>query len=162
MDRQKDKSEQNEQRKDGNPPEQNAAGAGPGADSGQEHLGQSFVTWANAGILGFHMISGPLLGIFLGYYLDKWLDSSPVCVGIGLALGLVAGALNMYRDMRRFLREQAAEDAREKLRRMGLGEGETSLRKPAAGSERGENGDSDDDDYSDPSSGYGRGEGERK
>ena len=85
----------------------------------QGTLGQSFVNWANAGILGFHMISGPLLGIFLGYHLDKWLDSKPVCVFIGIFLGLIAGGLNMYRDMRRILRDQAAEDAREKLLRMG-------------------------------------------
>jgi F0F1-type ATP synthase assembly protein I len=84
-----------------------------------KYLGRYFVTWANAGILGFHMISGPLLGVFLGYHLDKWLDSKPVGVSIGLFLGLVAGGLNMYRDMRRILHEQANEDAREKLRRMG-------------------------------------------
>ena len=167
MDRQKDKSEQVEQRKNQNPPGQNPSAAHRGADSDKAHLGQSFVTWANAGVLGFHMISGPLLGIFLGYYLDKWLDSSPVCVGIGLALGLVAGALNMYRDMRRILREQAAEDAREKLRRLGRVEEEPFSR---AGGDNGEHdsasdssraGDNDDD-YSDPSSGYGPGEDERK
>ena len=81
--------------------------------------GKAFVSWTNAGVLGFHMISGPLLGIFLGYHLDKWLDSKPVCVFIGIFLGLIAGGLNMYRDMRRILRDQAAEDAREKLLRMG-------------------------------------------
>ena len=156
MDRQKDKSEQSEQRKDQNLSGQNADGIERRADSDQTHMGQSFVTWANAGILGFHMISGPLLGIFLGYYLDKWLNSSPVCVGIGLVLGLVAGALNMYRDMRRFLREQAAEDAREKLRRIGLGKDEVSRRQDGGG----ESGN--DDDYSDPSSGYGQGKDERK
>ncbi len=81
--------------------------------------GKAFVSWTNAGVLGFHMISGPLLGIFLGYHLDKWLDSKPVCVFIGIFLGFIAGGLNMYRDMRRILRDQAAEDAREKLLRMG-------------------------------------------
>ena len=162
MDRQTDKSDQIKQGKNENLPGQSAGEAKRGVDSEKTHMGQSFVTWANAGILGFHMISGPLLGIFLGYYLDKWLNSSPVCVGIGLVLGLAAGALNMYRDMRRFLREQAAEDAREKLRRMG--HMEDKPRRDGGGnssdSAGGETGDSDD--YNDPSSGYGHGEDERK
>lgn len=124
-------------------------------------LGQSFVNWANAGILGFHMISGPLLGIFLGYYLDKWLDSKPVCMFAGMLLGLVAGGLNVYRDVRRILREQAAADAREKLLRLGrppadstdAGKPDLSSAEDAAGHHGGA-----DDNYDDPASGYGRGQ----
>ena len=82
---------------------------------------QSIVTWGNAGILGFHMVTGPLLGVFLGYYADQWLDSRPVCIAIGLIMGLIAGGLNMYRDIRRILRELDASDKREKLRRLGQG-----------------------------------------
>lgn len=126
----------------------------------QGTLGQSFVNWANAGILGFHMISGPLLGIFLGYYLDKWLDSKPVCMFVGMLLGLVAGGLNVYRDVRRILREQAAADAREKLLRLG----QMPTDSPAGGkpgSRTVDNApaprDGTDDDYGDPASGYGRG-----
>ncbi len=139
-----------EQRND--KPEGNTHGA-------DKNLGQSFVTWANAGVLGFHMISGPLLGIFLGYYLDKWLDTSPVCVGIGIALGLVAGALNMYRDIRRILREQEAADAREKLRRLGR---QNSAGSPDGGgakelpAKRSGDSSGNDDDYNDPASGYGQ------
>ena len=123
-------------------------------------LGQSFVNWANAGILGFHMISGPLLGIFLGYYLDKWLDSKPVCMFAGMLLGLVAGGLNVYRDVRRILREQAAADAREKLLRMGQSPTDNAAgdkpASPTAGDASGGRGGADDD-YDDPASGYGRG-----
>ena len=110
-------------------------------------LGKSFVNWANAGILGFHMISGPLLGIFLGYYLDKWLDSKPACMFAGMLLGLVAGGLNVYRDVRRILREQAAADAREKLLRLGRPPTESA---PGGKSKA-------DEDYDDPASGYGKG-----
>ena len=224
MDQPKDKSKQPERGKSPDLPERSPGDNERRADGDQAHLGQSFVTWANAGILAFHMISGLLVGIFLGYYLDKWLNSSPVCVGIGLILGLVAGGLNMYRDMRRFLREQAAEDAREKLRRMGKVEAEVpgrqdggsraaepsenhvfregdprasartadrevddqeklrrmgkvegvapdrqNLSPTKAGNDAkdGSNGgdgesSNNDDDYSDPSSGYGRGDGEEK
>ena len=226
MDQPKDKSKQPERGKSPDLPERSPGDNERRADGDQAHLGQSFVTWANAGILAFHMVSGMLVGIFLGYYLDKWLNSSPVCVGIGLILGLVAGGLNMYRDMRRFLREQAAEDAREKLRRMGQVEGgdpsrqdggnraaepsenhvfrEGDPRASARTADRevddqeklrrmGQTGDeagapdrqnlsptkagndakdgsnggdgessNNDDDYSDPSSGYGRGDGEEK
>ena len=123
-------------------------------------LGQSFVNWANAGILGFHMISGPLLGIFLGYYLDKWLDSKPACMFAGMLLGLVAGGLNVYRDVRRILREQAAADAREKMLRLGRPPMESASSgkpvSPTAGNAAG-GGSGADDDYDDPASGYGRG-----
>ena len=72
----------------------------------QGTLGQSFVNWANAGILGFHMISGPLLGIFLGYYLDKWLDSKPVCMFVGMLLGLVVPLFAARRFWRRRTRQE--------------------------------------------------------
>ena len=124
-------------------------------------LGQSFVNWANAGILGFHMISGPLLGIFLGYYLDKWLDSKPVCMFVGMLLGLVAGGLNVYRDVRRILREQAAADAREKLLRLGRPSTDSaSGGKPGSPTADNTPGGRDgaDENYGDPSSGYGRGQ----
>ena len=126
----------------------------------QGTLGQSFVNWANAGILGFHMISGPLLGIFLGYYLDKWLGSKPACMFAGMLLGLVAGGLNVYRDVRRILHEQAAADAREKLLRLGRPPAESASGgkavPPTAGDATGGSDDADDN-YDDPASGYGRG-----
>ena len=121
----------------------------PGADK-KVSPGQNFVSWTNAGVLGFHMISGPLLGIFLGYHADKWLDSKPVCVFIGIFLGLVAGGLNMYRDMRRILRDQAAEDAREKAQRMGQNYDSSGSAKGALGASNQKNDpktlDDDEDD----------------
>lgn len=127
-DRQPHKSENNSNKAKG---ADNADRPDQNGESGPEEpsLGKSFVTWANAGVIGMHMVSGPLLGGFLGFYLDKWLDTKPVCIFIGLALGLVAGGLNMFRDVRRLLREQAADEAREKMRRMGLDEAAASGRR---------------------------------
>lgn len=53
---------------------------------------------AGAGVIGMHLVSGPLVGFAIGYALDCWLDTGPLAGLIGLIIGIAAGFLNVYRD----------------------------------------------------------------
>lgn len=68
----------------------------------------------NVGVIGLHMVSGPLVGVAIGYGLDVWLETGPWCKLIFLLVGVGAGFLNVYRDSRRLLDRMAREDARRK------------------------------------------------
>jgi len=63
------------------------------------------------GIIGFHMVSGPLVGFCIGYGLDYWLNTDPWGKLVFLAIGIVAGFLNVYRDSRRLVKKMDAQDA---------------------------------------------------
>ncbi|MDR1777021.1 MAG: AtpZ/AtpI family protein [Desulfovibrio sp.] len=67
---------------------------------------------AGPGVIGFHLVSGPLVGFCLGYGLDCWLDTGPWGKLALLLVGIVAGFLNVYRDTRRLLKKMAANDAK--------------------------------------------------
>ena len=69
----------------------------------QQQRGLEFM--GNVGVIGLHMVSGPLVGVAIGYGLDAWLDTGPWCKLI---------FLNVYRDSRRLLDRMAREDARRK------------------------------------------------
>ena len=69
---------------------------------------------ATTGVIGLHLVSGPLVGFAIGYGLDYWLDTSPWCKLFFLLLGIAAGFLNVYRDTRPLFKKMAAEDARRK------------------------------------------------
>lgn len=78
----------------------------------QQQRGLEFM--GNVGVIGLHMVSGPLVGVAIGYGLDAWLDTGPWCKLIFLLVGIGAGFLNVYRDSRRLLDRMACEDARRK------------------------------------------------
>ena len=65
---------------------------------------------ATTGVIGLHLVSGPLVGFAIGYGLDYWLDTSPWCKLFFLLLGIAAGFLNVYRDTQHLLKKMAAED----------------------------------------------------
>ncbi len=69
---------------------------------------------ATTGVIGLHLVSGPLVGFALGYGLDYWLGTGPWGKLIFLVIGIAAGFLNVYRDTRHLLQKMAAEDARRK------------------------------------------------
>lgn len=69
---------------------------------------------ATTGVIGLHLVSGPLVGFAVGYGLDRWLGTGPWCKLAFLLLGIAAGFLNVYRDTRHLLKKMAAEDARRK------------------------------------------------
>lgn len=69
---------------------------------------------ATTGVIGLHLVSGPLVGFAIGYGLDYWLGISPWGKLLFLFIGIAAGFLNVYRDTRHLLRKMAAEDARRK------------------------------------------------
>lgn len=76
----------------------------------QQQRGLEFM--GNVGVIGLHMVSGPLVGVAIGYGLDVWLETGPWCKLIFLLVGIGAGFLNVYRDSRRLLARMAREDAR--------------------------------------------------
>lgn len=69
---------------------------------------------ATTGVIGLHLVSGPLVGFAIGYGLDYWLGTGPWCKLIFLVIGIAAGFLNVYRDTQRLLKKIAVEDARRK------------------------------------------------
>lgn len=60
---------------------------------------------ATTGVMGLHLVSGPLVGFAIGYGLDAWLGTSPWCKIIFLLVGIGAGFLNVYRDTQVLLRK---------------------------------------------------------
>lgn len=69
---------------------------------------------ATTGVIGLHLVSGPLVGFAIGYGLDYWLGTGPWCKLIFLVIGIAAGFLNVYRDTQRLLKKIAVADARRK------------------------------------------------
>ncbi|MBO4300656.1 MAG: AtpZ/AtpI family protein [Desulfovibrio sp.] len=67
---------------------------------------------SNVGVIGLHLVSGPIVGFAIGYGLDVWLGISPWGKLIFLFIGIGAGFLNVYRDTQLLLRKMAAQDAR--------------------------------------------------
>lgn len=65
---------------------------------------------SSAGVIGLHMVSGPLVGVAIGYGLDAWLGTGPVMKVIFLFVGIGAGFLNVYRDTRRLVRRLNSEE----------------------------------------------------
>lgn len=53
---------------------------------------------ASTGVIGMHMVSGPLVGVAIGYFLDKWLGTGPWLKLAFLIIGVGAGFLNVYVD----------------------------------------------------------------
>lgn len=78
----------------------------------QQQRGLEFM--GNVGVIGLHMVSGPLVGVAIGYGLDAWLGTGPWCKLVFLLVGIGAGFLNVYRDSRRLLDRMARKDARRK------------------------------------------------
>lgn len=72
---------------------------------------------ASTGVIGMHLVSGPIVGFAIGYGLDKWLDTGPWGKLVFLFIGIGAGFLNVYRDTRLLLEKMAA---RERARRGGF------------------------------------------
>ena len=75
---------------------------------------------ATTGVIGLHLVSGPLVGFAIGYGLDVWLGTSPWCKIIFLLVGIGAGFLNVYRDTQTLLRKL------EKERRVSGGENDSN------------------------------------
>lgn len=60
---------------------------------------------AGVGVIGLHLVSGPMVGFAIGYGLDLWLNTGPWCKMALLLVGFGAGFLNVWRDTREYLRK---------------------------------------------------------
>lgn len=58
---------------------------------------------ATVGVIGLHMVSGPIVGVAIGYFLDEWLGTGPWLKLVFLVVGIGAGFLNVYVDTRRLV-----------------------------------------------------------
>lgn len=67
---------------------------------------------SGVGVIGLHLVSGPLVGFAIGYGLDKWLGLHPWGKIVFLFIGIGAGFLNVYRDTQALLRKIARQDTR--------------------------------------------------
>ena len=76
----------------------------------QQKTGMSAL--ATAGVIGLHMVSGPLVGFALGYGCDAFFGTHPYGKILFLIVGVGAGFLNVYRDSRILLDRIAREDAK--------------------------------------------------
>lgn len=78
----------------------------------QQEVGINHMT--NAGVIGLHMVSGPIVGFAIGYGLDALFSTHPWFKIIFLLVGILAGFLNVYRDTKLFLDKMAKNDQRSK------------------------------------------------
>ena len=79
-----------------------------------EAQGEGMRAMASAGVIGLHMVSGPIVGVAIGYCLDLWLDVSPWGKLLMLPVGIGAGYLNVWRDAREYARRLDEKGARRK------------------------------------------------
>ena len=70
---------------------------------------------SSSGVIGLHMVSGPLVGVAIGYGIDHWFGTHPWGKLSFLLIGIGAGFLNVYRDtqwlLKKMSRARAAESA---------------------------------------------------
>ena len=74
----------------------------------QQQVGLSAL--GNAGVIGLHMVTGPIVGFVIGYGLDYWLNIHPWGKISFLVIGIGAGFLNVYRDTTLLLEKMAKQD----------------------------------------------------
>lgn len=67
---------------------------------------------ASYGVMGLHLVSGPLVGVAMGFGIDYLLGTNPWGKLIFLFVGIAAGFLNVYRDAQRILAKINKDDAR--------------------------------------------------
>lgn len=66
---------------------------------------------SSAGVIGLHMVSGPLVGVAIGYGIDHWFGTHPWGKLIFLFIGIGAGFLNVYRDTQWLLKKMSRAKA---------------------------------------------------
>lgn len=70
---------------------------------------QGLQSMASLGVIGMHMVSGPVVGVAIGYFLDKWLDTGPWLKFVFLFIGICAGFLNVYIDTKIAMKQMEKE-----------------------------------------------------
>jgi len=58
------------------------------------------------GTIGFHLVSGIVVGVLIGYYLDKFFNTSPWLTIIFFFFGVAAGFRNMYLDVQKYINSE--------------------------------------------------------
>lgn len=65
---------------------------------------------ASNGIMGLHLVSGPIVGFAIGYWLDILFGCGPWLKVIFFIIGILAGFLNIWRDTKVLLNKIENED----------------------------------------------------
>lgn len=65
-----------------------------------EQQREGITALGGVGVIGLHMVSGPLVGFAIGYGLDLWLPIAPWGKHAFLLIGIGAGFLNVWYDTR--------------------------------------------------------------
>lgn len=65
---------------------------------------------ATNGVIGLHLVSGPIVGFAIGYGLDAWLGTGPWFKLIFFFIGILAGFLNVWRDTKALLAKMDKEN----------------------------------------------------
>ncbi len=71
---------------------------------------------SSAGVIGMHMVSGPLVGFAIGYGLDWFFGTGPWLKLIFLVIGIIAGFMNVYEDTQKLLKKMRIEDEKRRPR----------------------------------------------
>lgn len=64
---------------------------------------------ATGGVIGLHMVSGPLVGAAIGFALNYWLNLGNWFIILFLFIGIGAGFLNVWRDTQVLLHKMEKE-----------------------------------------------------
>lgn len=64
---------------------------------------------ATNGVIGLHLVSGPIVGFAIGYGLDAWLGTGPWLKLAFFLIGILAGFLNVWRDTKELLAKMEKE-----------------------------------------------------
>ncbi|MBQ7456038.1 MAG: AtpZ/AtpI family protein [Desulfovibrio sp.] len=65
---------------------------------------------SSVGVIGLHMVTGPLLGFAIGYGIDTYFEVHPWGKILFLLIGIAAGFLNVYRDTQILLKKLSKKD----------------------------------------------------
>ena len=75
----------------------------------------SIANLGTASIMGMHLISGPIVGVFFGWLVDKLFGIWPIASAIGLILGFGAGFLNVWYDAGNFTERNKNDESNQNV-----------------------------------------------
>lgn len=72
---------------------------------------EGYKQMGTVGVIGLHLVSGPLVGFAIGYGLDVWLECTPIFKLAFFLIGIGAGFLNVWIDTKNLLQKMDKSDS---------------------------------------------------